>query len=303
MFVAARRITTASFAALEEGAWRSADVAAAYELGFSRVTARAIPPLLAAVAAPSSGIKPDGRALLDVACGLGALTQAAVVSGQYSRVVGTDFSAAMIAKAASGSKPANSASERPAAEWVQADASQLPFETSSFDAVTCAFGVLHLPDPPSFFAEAARVLKPDGRFAFTVWCPPPATQGYKIMLDATSAHAVDLPAGPPMFQYAEHANVLEALSAVGFEPRSVRTAVHDMVWEVDSAASFWNAVQEGTARTRAHIAALDASQREEVRQAVLQACEEYTCPDGRLRLKMPCVVSSATRSASVTASR
>ena len=49
--------------------------------------------------------------------------------------------------------------------WFElADAEDLPFADGSFDVVTCRIAAHHFTDPAKFVAEAARVLKPGGRF-------------------------------------------------------------------------------------------------------------------------------------------
>jgi len=50
-----------------------------------------------------------------------------------------------------------------------ADAADLPYDDASFDLVTCSFGLSHLENPQTAVDEAFRVLKADGRFAFTLW--------------------------------------------------------------------------------------------------------------------------------------
>jgi SAM-dependent methyltransferase len=46
-----------------------------------------------------------------------------------------------------------------------ADAQELPFPDSSFDAVTCSHALYHVPDVDRALAEFVRVLRPGGRFA------------------------------------------------------------------------------------------------------------------------------------------
>ena len=49
-------------------------------------------------------------------------------------------------------------------DFVEANAEELPFEDSSFDAYTVAFGIRNVPRIEVALAEAFRVLKPGGRF-------------------------------------------------------------------------------------------------------------------------------------------
>ncbi len=64
------------------------------------------------------------------------------------------------------------AAAQPGAErviWRQADAQALPFPDGSFDAVLCQFGVMFFPDRATAYRETKRVLRPGGRFLFSVW--------------------------------------------------------------------------------------------------------------------------------------
>ena len=66
-------------------------------------------------------------------------------------------------------------------EWRQADALTLPFEDASFDVVCCQFGAMFFPNrvagyaeasptpSPQYFRTVRRVLRPGGRFVFSVW--------------------------------------------------------------------------------------------------------------------------------------
>lgn len=50
------------------------------------------------------------------------------------------------------------------AQYVLADAEELPFLQNSFDIVTCRIAPHHFPNPAAFIREVARVLRPNGRF-------------------------------------------------------------------------------------------------------------------------------------------
>src|SRR5688572_22728299 len=102
--------------------------------------------------------------LLDVACGAGgpALRMARKTGCQIS---GIDLHEEGIARA--------KASARELELDARADfrcgnaAERLPFEDSSFDAVTCIDAINHLPDRPFVLSDWHRVLKPGGRVLFT----------------------------------------------------------------------------------------------------------------------------------------
>lgn len=54
-------------------------------------------------------------------------------------------------------------------EFSVANAMELPFESNVFDLIVCQFGVMFFPDKPASYREAARILKPGGRYVFNVW--------------------------------------------------------------------------------------------------------------------------------------
>jgi len=109
-------------------------------------------------AADRAELAPGDRAL-DLCCGTGDLAlELAGRVGPGGEVVGCDFSEPMLELARA------KAAERGAAvgfEW--ADALALPYEDSSFDAVTVGFGVRNLSDLNRGLAEMSRVLRPAGR--------------------------------------------------------------------------------------------------------------------------------------------
>jgi SAM-dependent methyltransferase len=101
--------------------------------------------------------------VLEIAAGTGVVTRAlATLPNDGISIVATDLNQAMLDRAAAVG------TARPVT-WRQADAMDLPFPDGQFDVVVCQFGAMFFPDKAKAFAEARRVLKPGGHFAFNVW--------------------------------------------------------------------------------------------------------------------------------------
>lgn len=101
--------------------------------------------------------RPDER-LLDVATGGGHVAR--VFAPHVVEVVASDLTPEMLAQAEAflaGLGLAN-------VTFALADAEALPFPEASFDLVTCRIAPHHFPHPARFVCEAARVLRPGGRF-------------------------------------------------------------------------------------------------------------------------------------------
>jgi len=109
------------------------------------------------------GLGPGDRAL-DLCCGTGDLALALGASG--AEVVGADFTGPLLPIARQKAQRAG----RPLA-LAQADAQALPFAPASFDAVTIAFGIRNVVDPPLALRQCARLLRPGGRLAVLEFFP------------------------------------------------------------------------------------------------------------------------------------
>src|SRR6266542_708326 len=57
-------------------------------------------------------------------------------------------------------------------EFRLVDGEELGVDPASFDAVTCRWGMMFMPEPLKFLYQAHEALKPGGRFAAAVWGPP-----------------------------------------------------------------------------------------------------------------------------------
>ena len=115
--------------------------------------------------------------VLDLAAGTGTSSVALAKSGAH--VVAADFSPGMLEV---GRKKHG---QNPLLEFVEADATKLPFVDNSFDAVTMSFGLRNVVEPQKALAELYRVTKPGGRIVICEFSTPPVAPiraGYNFYL-------------------------------------------------------------------------------------------------------------------------
>lgn len=106
-----------------------------------------------------------GMRILDMAAGTG--TSSLPLARAGADVVAADFSPGMleVGRARYG--------DVPGLDFVQADATAMPFDDATFDAATISFGLRNVVDPTAALAEFFRVLKPGGRLVITEFSTPP----------------------------------------------------------------------------------------------------------------------------------
>jgi len=263
-----------AFHAFEHAGWQGA--ARHYDDAFGSLTRQAVDPLL-----DSAQVR-SGALTLDVASGPGYAASAAGQRG--ARVTGLDFSSAMVELARS---------QNPGMEFREGDAEALPFPESSFDAVVMNFGMLHLAQPERAVAEAFRVLRAGGGFAFTVWAKPEEAVGFGIVLDAVRKHGnpdVPLPPGPPFFRFSDASACDNVLKVAGFRNVDVRKV--PQVWRFSASGLLFEAFLAGSVRTQALLHAQSAQALAAIRDAVGRVAGEYE-NHGTVEIPMPAVLAAA----------
>jgi SAM-dependent methyltransferase len=117
-----------------------------------------------------TGVGP-GTQLLDIACGSGYA--AALAAARGAEVTGVDIAPALL----------EIARERtPQGTFLEGEMDALPLPDNRFDVVTSVNGFQFALDPPTAFAQAARVLKPGGRLAAATFAEPERNEGTALHL-------------------------------------------------------------------------------------------------------------------------
>lgn len=137
----------------------------AQEVGYPQALLDGLPPEASNSFAGVSNVGvfatiPAGATVLDLGCGSGLDSLAAAQkTGRSGRVIGLDFSKAMLDKAVAAARQAS----LHIAHFCCADATCLPLATGTIDVVM-ANGIFNLnPHRAALFGEMARVLRPGGR--------------------------------------------------------------------------------------------------------------------------------------------
>ena len=134
----------------------------------------------------------NARRVLETAAGTGILTRALrdALPAKAS-LTATDLNTPMLEIAAKKFRPGEEV------EFRTADATALPFDDASFDAIVCQFGVMFFPDKDKSYREAFRVLTPGGHYVFSVWDSHRHNPIGRIAHELIGSF---FPADPPQFQ-------------------------------------------------------------------------------------------------------
>ena len=145
------------------------------------------------------GLAP-GVAALDIGCGIGGTAR--TLAARYgARVEGIDLTPEFVAVAEALSRLAGVEG----VAFRTGSATALPFEAARFDLATMLHVGMNVADKAALFAEAARVLRPGGRFAV-----------FDVMRVGPGEIAYPMPwAGSPDISFVETPDAYAALAAGG----------------------------------------------------------------------------------------
>ena len=266
-----------AFATFEQQGWEV--VSHDYAYWFTPLTRQTVEPLLDAARVDASS------RLLDVATGPGVVAAGAVA--RDIDTIGLDFAVEAIDIASRNVRGAC---------FEVGDAQSMAYSEHSFDAVTCAYGIMHMPKPDRALAEMHRVLRPGGRVAISVWQAPSDDNGFGLLYRSIQQHGnmhVDLPEGPDFFQFGQPILLSEALNSVGFT--SVQVELINQYWILDDPDDFITCFADATVRSRGLLAGQTTRARAEIYASVRDGLLAFYEDDDTYRIPMPALIGSATR--------
>ncbi|MBX3184645.1 MAG: class I SAM-dependent methyltransferase [Polyangiaceae bacterium] len=198
-----------------------------------------------------AGRLPPAARVLDIACGNGELSHAAVLhclaqqraGGAPGQVIATDFSEEMVARAR------RNLSALEAGDVVRCevhDGQALGFDAASFDAAFSAFGIFLFPDRSAGWREAARVLRPGGLFATAVWRGPDDNplgrlQMAPVMMSLPEHVRASLPR-PGWLDITTPEGLTKEVTAAGFVDAEV--TVHSAALTAPTPQAMWTMMHE-----------------------------------------------------------
>ncbi len=266
------------FSKLEYEGWTQ--VADLYDQTWSNLTKQFIDPLIETI-----HVRP-GMKVLDIACGPGYASQRLYEKGAV--VTGIDFSPAMIGLAKQ---------LYPSIDFFEGDAQQLQFPDHSFDSGLMNFGMLHLARPQTAIAEAARVIKQKGTFAFTVWAGPDKSPAAKVMFESIQRYAdmnVSMPEAPDNYMFSDEKLCRKMLAENGFSKAGFRFTYYPVEWAVPTASFLFETELKAGVRTAALLKRQPADRLEKIKKAVSEGMKQFF--DGeQYRLQFCGCIISAVR--------
>jgi ubiquinone/menaquinone biosynthesis C-methylase UbiE len=233
--------------------------------------------------------------ILDVACGNGELSRAAVLhcmaertdTGRCGQVVATDFSAEMVGLTARnlGVLGANDI-----VRCEVQDGQALGFDVGSFDAVFSAFGIFLFPDRNAGWREASRVLRSGGLLATAVWRGPDDNALARLQMGPVMAALPErvrasLPR-PGWLDIASKEGLEREIAAAGF--MDVEVSVFDAILTAPTPRVMWSSMRENPV-THSLLASCTEGELRAVEESVLSSFHSLAGGlDRPLRLEASC---------------
>ncbi|HEX7031512.1 MAG TPA: methyltransferase domain-containing protein [Nitrososphaera sp.] len=210
-------------------------------------------------------------AVLDVACGTGAVSmQAILLLGSSGLLVGIDFSRGALEIARSSV---------PAGHFFEMDAEHIGLSTR-FDKILCQFALMFFPDPATVLRQLYELLKKGGRVAVAVHGTPEGVPYFSTVMGPVLRHIPDIrPEGAPtVHRFGNSADLEDVLVNAGFTDVSIREFTFN--YEAGTFEEYWSDYMSTTANSiRATIEGKGPSVVAQIKAEVEQKARRFVNDD------------------------
>jgi SAM-dependent methyltransferase len=241
-----------------------------------------------------AGIAP-GKRVLDIACGTGEpAIPAAEAVGESGSVLATDQAPEMLEVAREKARDQGVTN----IEFRETDGEEIAVPADSFDAVTCRFGIMFMPEPVRCLQQGHRALKASGRMVVATWGPPQDNAWVSLPMGILRKYyqgpALPDPTAPGgVFSFASEDRLKAALEEAGFGDVKVERMEVPMA-VFDTAQEWWNYQLEVAGPLQTIFRQLSPEDQETASQEIKQAATQGR-PDGSVSLMGVPLVASGTK--------
>jgi ubiquinone/menaquinone biosynthesis C-methylase UbiE len=234
-----------------------------------------------------------GHRVLDVASGTGEpAIPAAQLVGPDGSVCGTDLVEDMLIHAREKANTAGIGN----IEFLCVDGETLNFEAAHFDAATCRWGLMFMPEPVTCLRRVHKVMKKQARFATACWSAPEKNPFVSLLMQVL-ANYMELPKPPPgapgIFSMADPARLRSLFEAAGFGEVELEE-MEINVLEVADGTAYWEAMSDLAAPVMTLVRQLDDASRKAFIAEVIKTADALKQGD-TLRMRGTTWLAAATR--------
>jgi len=232
-------------------------------------------------------IKPrKGETILDVAAGTGEPGLTIAEMAGTGKVIITDLAEGMLDVARENASSRHIEN----VETIACDASELPFEDETFDAISCRMGFMFFPDMEMAAKELVRVLKQGGRVAASIWNVPEKNLWVTAMTSTINKNMQlqpPPPEAPGIFRCAK-----QGLIAGLFKKAGLKNIFEEEIngkLKFDSANTFWGFHTEVAAPVVAALSKADQPMRDKIKKEVFETIDQKY-PDGNIEMDYSSII-------------
>jgi len=216
----------------------------------------------------------EGNRVLDVATGIGepAATAARIV-GSTGKVTAIDLSPGMLAIA---KKRAMDIGLSNIIQFREGDAESLNLPASSFNAITCRFGLMFMPEVVTALKTMRQALTPDGHIAAAVWSSIDKVPSFQLPFEIVMRETGTSPPPPGLpgpFSLADTNILREKFNQAGFHDIKIEKGT--MSFKLPSPEQYVDFAKSTAGPLGAMMSHLPASRQEEIWNKVIEAVRKH----------------------------